>query len=315
MCESRDVPDEAYYDGRVANEARRVMEEVKGGPFFLAVGFWKPHAPFNAPKKYWDLYDGKTLPALNPSRPEGTTDLAFHESTELLGIGKEKITLTPEQILEWRRGYFANISYLDAQIGKVLDALDQQGLASNTIITFVGDNGYHIGEHQLWGKTTNFEYDANVPLFVSVPGAKNAGAKTNALSELVDLFPTLLELCKLPKPDGLEGDSLVPILNDPTTSIKRASFTQHPRPAYYDRVGDHLPQTMGYSVRTAKVRYTEWVDWKTKEVVARELYDDAQEPAEIRNRTDDPALATEQQEAASLLHAQIKNQIAHQFQK
>lgn len=305
-CECRDVPDEAYYDGRVAAEAARLMAELKDKPFFLAVGFWKPHAPFNAPKKYWDLYAPNTLPKLNPARPEGTTDLAFHESTELLGVGKDKVALTPEQTLEWRRGYFANISYLDAQIGKLLDALDKNGLAQNTIITFVGDNGYHLGEHQLWGKTTNFEHDANVPLILSVPGAKHAGTKTPALSELVDIFPTLVELCKLPKPEGLEGTSLVPVLNNPESTVKAASFTQHPRPAYYDRVGDRLPQTMGYSVRTLRVRYTEWVDWKTKQVLARELYDDAQEPAELKNRAGDPALSEAQREAAELLHAQLR---------
>ena len=304
-CECRDVPDEAYYDGRVAAEAGRVMAEIKGQPFFIAVGFWKPHAPFNAPKKYWDLYDRHTLPTLNPMRPEGAPEIAFHESTELLGIGKDKVTLTPEQILEWRQGYFANISYLDAQLGKVLDALDKNALSDKTIITFVGDHGYHIGEHDLWGKTSNFEYDARVPMFVSVPGNKHAGEKTSALAELVDLFPTLVDLCKLPQPAGLEGSILTPVLNDPATTVKEASFTQHPRPGYYDRVGDHQPQAMGYSVRTKSVRYTEWVDWKTKQIIAKELYDNAQEPAEIKNRADDPLLAKQQSEAAELLHARI----------
>ncbi|NBV85950.1 MAG: iduronate sulfatase [Verrucomicrobia bacterium] len=305
ICECRDVPDEAYYDGRVAAEAVRVMGEIKDEPFFLAVGFWKPHAPFNAPKKYWDLYAAGSLPELNPNRPEGAPDLAFHESTELLGIGKDKVRLTPEQALEWRRGYFANISYLDAQLGKVLDALDKNGLSENTIITFVGDNGYHIGEHELWGKTSNFEYDAHVPLLISVPGSKNAGMTSASLSELVDLFPTLVELCRLPKPEGLEGTSLVPLLENPSAAFKPASFTQHPRPAYYDRVGDRLPQTMGYSVRTASVRYTEWVDWKTKAVVARELYHHAQDPGELKNCADDPAYREPQREAATLLHAQL----------
>jgi iduronate 2-sulfatase len=310
VAECRDVPDEAYYDGRIAAEAGRVMEEIKGGPFFLAVGFWKPHAPFNAPKKYWNLYDPRQLPALNLARPLGAPELAFHESTELLGTGKDRVTLADLETLEWRRGYFANISYLDAQLGKVLDALDKNGLSDNTIITFVGDNGYHIGEHQLWGKTTNFEYDAHVPLLVSVPGAAHAGSSTTSMSELVDLFPTLVELCNLPKPDGLEGQSLVPILHNPSVSIKKASFTQHPRPSYYDRVGDGQPQVMGYSVRTASVRYTEWLDWKTKEILAKELYDDSQEPAELKNRADDPTLAEQQLEAATTLHAQLQKQAA-----
>ncbi len=305
MCECRDVPDEAYYDGRVAAEAVRVMQEVKDQPFFLAVGFWKPHAPFNAPKKYWDLYDRAALPELNPARPEGAPELAFHQSTEILGPVKNQKQPTAEQTAVMRHGYFANISYLDAQLGKVLDALEANGLADKTIITFAGDHGYHLGEHGLWGKTSNFEYDARVPLFISVPGQRNHGRQTAALGELVDLFPTLVELCALPKPDGLEGSSLAPVLEDTTASVDKAAFTQHPRPAYFDREPGGQPQAMGYSVRTAKVRYTEWRDWKSRETLARELYDEAQQPAELKNRIDDPALKDAQAEAEALLRAQF----------
>lgn len=127
ITECRDVPDKAYYDGRVAAEAQRVMQEVKDAPFFLAVGFWKPHAPFNAPKKYWDLYDRAKLPPLNGARPEGAPEIAFHQSTENLGPVAKQTPVTPEQAAEMRHGYFANISYMDAQIGKVLDALDKSG--------------------------------------------------------------------------------------------------------------------------------------------------------------------------------------------
>ncbi len=306
ICECRDVPDEAYYDGRVAAEAVRVMAEVKDQPFFLAVGFWKPHAPFNAPKKYWDLYDRHTLPTLNPDRPIGAPDVAFHESTELLGPVGQQPKLTDEQIMEWRQGYFANISYMDAQLGKVLDALDKNGLADKTIITFVADHGYHIGEHTLWGKTSNFEYDARVPMFVCVPGTKQAGQRANTMTELIDLYPTLVDLCHLPKRDGLEGKSLTPVLDDPAKDIGGAAFTQHPRPAYYDRTPTGKPSTMGYSVRTQHVRYTEWRDWQTKKVVARELYDESQEPAELRNMIDDPKFAEWQREAQRLLGEKIK---------
>lgn len=305
LCECRDVPDEAYYDGRVAAEAVRVMREVKDKPFFLAVGFWKPHAPFNAPKKYWDLYDRDALPELNPARPEGAPELAFHQSTEILGPVKNQRQPTAEQAAVMRHGYFANISYLDAQLGKVLDALEANGLAGDTIITFAGDHGYHLGEHGLWGKTSNFEYDARVPLFIGVPGKPNHGAQTAALSELVDLFPTLVDLCGLPKPDGLDGSSLAPILDDPKAVVDDAAFTQHPRPAYYDREPGGQPQAMGYSVRTARARYTEWRDWKTRKVIARELYDEAQQPAELKNRIDDPVLKEAQAEAEKRLRAQF----------
>jgi iduronate 2-sulfatase len=308
LCESRDVPDEAYYDGRVAAEAARVLEEVKDGPFFLAVGFWKPHAPFNAPKKYWDLYARGELPTLDPRRPEGAPEVAFHDSREILGIGERRVTPTPEQAAEMRHGYFANISYLDAQLGKVLDALERSGVAERTIVTFISDHGYHIGEHTLWGKTSTFEYDARVPMFIRTPGMKTAGRRTSALAELIDLFPTLVELCALPQPPGLDGLSLVPVLHDPSKPVKTAAFTQHPRPAYYDREPSKQPATMGVSVRTPLVRYTEWRDWKSGETVAREMYEAADEPAETVSVLDLPRHARAQREAEQLLRAQFPPQ-------
>ncbi|MBL9211132.1 MAG: sulfatase [Opitutaceae bacterium] len=302
LTECRDVPDEAYYDGRVAAEAVRVLGEVKDRPFFLAVGFWKPHAPFNAPKKYWDLYDRAKLPPLDPRRPAGAPEIAFHDSREVLGLpGPQRITPTPELIAEMRHGYYANISYMDAQLGKVLDALDRSGVAERTIIVFAGDHGYHTGEHSLWGKTSTFEYDARVPLLLAVPGSAHAGKRTRSLAELIDLFPTLVELCGLPRPDGLDGTSLVPVLRNPAAALKPAAFTQHPRPAYFDREPDRRPKAMGCSVRTALVRYTEWRDWTTGETLARELYEEADQPAETRNVVDEPRLAAAQREAERLL--------------
>jgi len=301
LCECRDVPDEAYFDGRVAAEAVRVLAEVKDRPFFLAVGFWKPHAPFNAPKKYWDLYDRAKLPPLNPARPEGAPELAFHQSTEILGPVKEQVQPTTAQAAEMRHGYFANISYLDAQLGKVLDALERSGVANNTVITFVGDHGYHLGEHTLWGKTSNFEYDARVPFMIARADGKNAGTRTDSFAELVDLFPTLVDLCGLPMPQGLDGDSLAPVVADPSKSVKPAAYTQHPRPAYFDREPEKRPKAMGYSVRTGDVRYTEWRDWNTGEVVTRELYDHSKDAAELKNQARKPEMATVEAQAAELL--------------
>jgi len=308
ICECRDVPDEAYYDGRVAAEAARVLGEVKAQPFFLAVGFWKPHAQFNAPKKYWDLYDRAKLPPVDSRRPERAPEIAFHQSTEVLGPAAKQRQPTPEQVAEMRHGYFANISYMDAQLGKVLDALEASGAAGRTIVTFISDHGYHVGEHTLWGKTSNFELDARVPMLVRVPGGAQGGKRSAALVELLDLFPTLVELCGLPPPGGLEGVSLVPVLKDPAASVKGGAFTQHPRPAYYDREPSKQPTAMGVSVRTAAVRYTEWRDWKTGETVARELYEDADEPAETRSLLDDPRLAGAQREAEQRLRGQFPPQ-------
>jgi iduronate 2-sulfatase len=301
LCECRDVPDEAYYDGRIAAEAVRVLGEIKDQPFFLAVGFWKPHAPFNAPKQYWDLYDRAKLPPLNPARPRGAPEVAFHDGRELRGVPPNQVTFTADQAAEIRHGYFANISYMDAQLGKVLDALDRHGLTGRTIIVFAGDHGYHVGEHELWAKTSNFELDAHVPLLIAARGLKTAGRKTDSFVELLDLFPTLVELAKLPKPDGLEGVSLTPILHDPAARVKPAAFTQHPRPAYFDREPDRMPTAMGYSVRTDRMRYTEWRDWKTGAVLATELYDHRADPAEMTNAIDKAELRELQGDAMHLL--------------
>jgi iduronate 2-sulfatase len=260
---------------------------VKDRPFFLAVGFWKPHAPFNAPKKYWDLYDPAKLPRLVPDRPKEAPEWAFHDSREILGIPPKQITPTAAQAAEMRHGYFANISYMDAQVGKVLSALKAHGLASRTVVIFVGDHGYHVGEHELWGKTSCFELDAHVPLIIAAPGTKTTGRATPSLVELVDLFPTLTELCELKPPSGLEGVSLVPVLNDPAKSVKAAAFTQHPRPAYFDRTPSGVPEAMGYSVRTAAGRYTEWRDWRTGKLLGAEYYDHRLDPDELINRAAD----------------------------
>ncbi len=305
LCECRDVPDEAYYDGRVAAEAVRVLAEARDKPLFLAVGFWKPHAPFNAPQKYWDLYDRAKLPPLDPRRPEGAPEVAFHDGRELRGVPPNQVTFTPEQVAEIRHGYFANVAYLDAQLGKVLAALETASSSRPTIVVFVGDHGYHLGEHGLWAKTSNFEYDARVPLLIAVPATTHGGRRTESLAELVDLFPTLAALCQLPVPAGLEGTSLVPVLDDPTARVKDAAFTQHPRPAYYDREPDKRPQAMGVSVRTVAGRYTEWRDWKTGQTIARELYAAADEPAEARNVAGQPQFAAAEREAAALLAKQF----------
>lgn len=305
LCESRDVPDEAYFDGRVAKEAVRVMGELKDRPFFLAVGFWKPHAPFNAPKKYWDLYKRSDFEKFNGSRPEGAPEIAFHKSSEILGKNKDAATLPDAEATEMRHGYFANISYLDAQIGKLLDALDSNGLAQKTVVVFISDHGYHIGEHSLWGKTSNFELDARVPALISAPMLPSRPGKTAGISELIDLFPTLAQLCGLPAVKGLEGQSLVPLLKDPGASGKPGAFSQHPRPAYFDREPSKSPQAMGVSVRTSSVRYTEWRDWKTGDVIAKELYDQLADTDETKNRVDAPEFSEKQNEAAALLIKQF----------
>lgn len=305
LTECRDVPDAAYYDGRVADEAVRVLDEIKAGPFFLAVGFWKPHAPMNAPAKYWNLFRREQFPPIDGSRPQGAPEIAFHDGRELRGLPPNQTTFDPAQIAEIRHGYWANIAYMDAQLGKVLDALDRSGKADSTIVVFLADHGFHLGEHGLWAKTSNFELDARVPLIIAAPGRAARGGRAAAPVELLDLYPTLAELCGLAAPQDLEGRSLVPLLDDPTKSVKPAAFTQHPRPAYYDRTPAGVPEQVGYSVRTPRVRYTEWRDWKTGRVTARELYDHTVDPQEMQNTVDAPADRASLEEAERLLHAQF----------
>ena len=305
LCECREVPDEAYYDGRVAAEAVRVLGEIKDRPFFLAVGFWKPHAPFNAPKKYWDLYKRDRLPMFDPARPAAAPEIALHQSTEILGPPEQQKQPTAEQVVEMRHGYFASISYLDAQLGKVIAALENRGLLDSTLIVFSGDHGYHLGEHGLWAKTSNFELDARVPLIVAAPQAKRAGASTQALVELVDLFPTITALCGVPDAPGLDGVSLAPLLNDPLASSKEAAYTQHPRPPYPDRSPRGKPEVMGVSVRTPTLRYTEWRDEDTGDVVASELYDHTRNEAELNNLIANPGDAAALEQARQLLYRQF----------
>ena len=301
--ESADVPDNQYADGQTADEAivRLRAARERGTPFFLAVGFLKPHLPFVAPQKYWDLYQRDELPVLDGRRPEGAVEAAFHESTEVLGPVAQQKVPSAAQAAEMRHGYFANISYLDAQVGKVLGALESSGLADRTIVVFLSDHGYQVGEHGLWGKTSNFEYDARVPLLIRSPVQQSGPGETSSLVELIDVFPTLAELCGLPQPAGLEGVSLVPVLRDGGMRVKAAARTQHPRPAYYDRTPAGEPQLMGYSVRTESARYTEWRDWKTGVVQGRELYLESDEPGELRNVVGDAAAADVLRECERLL--------------
>ncbi len=295
-----DVPDEAYFDGRVSRLAVEALQQraQSNQPFFLAVGFWKPHLPFNPPKKYWDLYDPADFsPAENDQPPENCPDIALHNGRELLGTGSGRLDLKREWNIELLRGYLAGISFLDAQIGKLLDELDRQNLTDNTVIVFWSDHGFHLGEHSLWCKTSNFELDARVPLIITPPNCESAGQKTDSFAELLDLYPTLSDLCELPSPTGTEGTSLVPVLRNPKASVKSAAWTQHPRPAYYKG----KPDTMGVSVRTDRYRYTEWRETASGKVVASELYDHKTDPGENHNVVTTPPDRAAFVEARNLL--------------
>ena len=274
--EAPDVPDNALADGKTAETAGRALEELKAKnqPFFLGVGFLKPHLPFIAPKRYFDLYPPESVKMTDyPLPPENVPPLALHASSELRHYSDipEKGPIPEAKALEMIRAYYASLTYADAQIGHVLDQLDKQGLRDNTVVVVWGDHGYHLGDHGLWNKHSNFERAVRVPLIVSVPG-KRGGRTSHALTEFVDIYPSLAEICDLPAPEEVEGTSFVPVLDRPNRQWKSAAFSQYPR-----------AKAMGYSIRTERHRYTEWIVTGQTEPLGRELYDYAQDPDERVN--------------------------------
>jgi iduronate 2-sulfatase len=286
--ECTDVPDNTYQDGKVADLAISTLRDIskKPQPFFLAVGFIKPHLPFVSPKIYWDLYDPAKIDlAPNPFRPKSAPDYAILPSGELhLYHGIPEGSVPPDLARQLKHGYYAAVSYSDAQVGRVLAELDRLGLRTNTIVILWGDNGWKLGEHDAWCKHTDVENDANVPLLLSVPGMKNAGTHTDALVEFVDIYPTLCELAGLPLPGHLEGTSLKPLLDDPKRPWKSAAFSQYPR--------SQKGGLMGYSMRTDRYRFTVWVGRADHSMVdAIELYDEQTDPQENVNIAQDPANA------------------------
>jgi iduronate 2-sulfatase len=281
--EAADVADNEYPDGKNTDYAIDVINRFQDKPFFLAMGFYKPHLPFNAPKKYWDLYPAqKTKLAENPFTPKNVPSYALTNWGELrnyYGIPK-KGPCSEKLSRELIRGYNACVSYIDAQIGRLLKELDRLKLREKTVVILWGDHGWKLGEHGMWCKHTNFELDTHVPMILSVPGMKTKGRRTKALTEYVDMYPTLCEACGLKVPQHLEGLSVMPLLKNPDRLWKKAAFSQYPR-----------GKIMGYSIRTERFRYTEWQDRKTGKAMARELYDHENDSAENTNLAKQPEYA------------------------
>lgn len=265
--EIADVRDEAYQDGAVAVQAIDAMRRHRNNPFLLCVGFAKPHLPFAAPRKYWDLYDRAEFEVPERTLPEGAPAIAFTPWGELRayqGIPKEDKFLSDELTAELRHGYAASVSFADAQIGKVLAELDRLGLRESTAIVLWGDHGYKLGDHGQWCKHTNFEIDTRVPFIVSAPGLPK-GKRSDALVEMIDIFPTVAELAGKPIPEGLDGKSLLPVLHDPEgEKVRSYALSEYRRGSI-----------MGYSIRDDRFRYTEWIHRQSAEVRERELYDHA----------------------------------------
>ncbi len=290
IYESADVPDNTYGDGQIADLAVKALGEIsqRQEPFFLAVGFHKPHLPWVAPKKYWDLYDPAKLDiAPNPFYPENAPTYAINQND---GEVRSYKLIPPhgpvpdETARKLKQAYFACVSYTDAQIGRVLAELDRLQLRTNTIIILWGDHGWKLGEHGAWGKHCNVETDVNAPLILSVPGLRKAGAHSRALVEFVDIYPTLSELAGLTMPGDLQGTSFKPLLQQPDRPWKPAAFSQFPR--------SEKGGLMGYTMRTDRYRFTLWVGRKDPtKVDARELYDHQNDPQENHNLANKPEQA------------------------
>jgi uncharacterized sulfatase len=265
--------DGQHTDGKVAAQTIELLEQHRDEPFFIAAGFYKPHCPWVTPKKYFDTYpmDEIELPEISPETPQDYPELALASTRPWPYFG-----VTPDQARESKRAYYAAISFVDAQIGKVLDAVERLGLRENTIIVFWSDHGYHLGEHGLWFKQSCFEESARVPLLISVPGQPTAGATSSRPVELVDLYPTLADLAGLTAPDHVEGHSLRPLLENPEAVWTYPAYTQVQR-----------RDVPGHSVRTERWRYTEWNFGEE----GSELYDHRSDPQELHNLAADPEYA------------------------
>lgn len=318
--ESADVPDNAYNDGANTLQAKDILVRLSKSeqPFFFAVGLTKPHLPFVAPKKYWNLYKREEMPlATFQEKPKNAVDVAFHNSGEiraysdippLLSFTDQKpygLSLPIDKQKELMHGYYAAISYTDANVGVLLHTLDSLGLTKNTIIVLWGDHGWHLGDHNLWCKHSNFEQATHSPLIISAPGIK--AGKTTSQSEHLDIFPTLCELAGVQTPTHLAGKSQVAVMKNPMSSVKDFSVSQYPRSkdgVESDRQGYAAPNIMGYSIRTAQYRYTVWMKdnfksdqpYNEKFLIGAELYDYKTDPEETINVANDKKYGTASKE-------------------
>ncbi|MCF7567724.1 sulfatase [Sabulilitoribacter arenilitoris] len=279
------APEKNMSDAMIANHAVRRMQELKDDnkPFFLGVGFKKPHLPFVAPKKYWDMYNPASIEIPNRNTPQGMYFQALQnfrgekhyktvsgELRKYHGIQK-KGHLTDEESVKMIHGYYATVSMIDAQLGKLLDALEENNLAKNTIVVLWGDHGWKLGDYGHWCKHSNMEMDVNAPLFIAAPNYTK-GELSESLAEFVDIYPTLCDLAGLEQPLHLEGQSLVPILKDTKAIVNTVAISQYPRGK---KLGyDRKEEIMGYSMRTNKYRFTSWQKYENpSEIVGLELYD------------------------------------------
>ena len=312
--ECLDLPDDAYDDGVSAKLAVKQIEMLNAAkkPFFMAVGFRKPHLPFVSPKKYWDLYKREDMPVAEFQEHAANSKIFSYqypgELTNYSGVKEfakfdkneaNKFGLAIEKQKELVHAYYAAVSYTDAQIGILLNTLEKLGTLNNTIIVLWGDHGWHLGDHDMWGKHTNYEQATKAPLIIAAPGLK--AGQTKSMTEFVDVFPTLCELSGGEVPAYLDGKSLVPVMKNNKASVKEYAMSQYPRKmdkADINKVEDGKGKLMGYSMRTEQYRYTVWLKnftsdqvYSADKVYTKELYDYVKDPLEKVNVSDDTKYA------------------------
>ena len=316
--EISNAPDEAYTDGAITVSALSLLDQVSDDtskPFFLAIGFKRPHLPFVAPKKYWDLYDREAIQlAAFQKKSKNSSDLAYHSSGEMRSYLSSEVhyKLNEKKLLEMDEelqkklihGYYACVSFVDTQVGKIIEKLKEKDLDKNTIIVVFGDHGWHLGDHSLWNKHSNFEQATRSPLMIYVPNG-NTSVKVSSPTEFVDLFPTLCELSGLSIPENLDGKSLLPLINQTNKVAKKYAVSQW-----------HKGKVTGYSFRTDTYRYTVWIDKKkssefitSNDIVAQELYDYSKDPLETRNHFGRPEYKAIQKELISYSKAYFNSEL------
>ena len=314
--EKANVPDDYYFDGWIANDAIKKIDQFSESkkPFLLMVGFQKPHLPFVAPAKYWDMYNDNEIKLAKFQRhAKGSPDMAYHNNGELRSYTDipdafdQYGQLDPDKQKELIHGYYASISYIDALIGKLLKELEKQNLLNNTIIVLWGDHGWHLGDHGLWAKHTNFEQATRLPLIIFDPTKKSG--KTDIPVESLDIYPTLCELTGVKPEPSLQGKSLVPLMDGKDTEMKYA-VSQWPL----------NKKDMGYTIRTKRYRYTEWYeDYKStqkrdpKKLISRELYDYQEDPLETKNLVKSKKYTEVLTEHEKLLHDFLDSQVGTDF--
>ena len=299
--------DRFHTDGMMAEDAEWILDRCArrtDRPFFLALGFFRPHTPYVAPRSYFDLYPENEMPVVHGVKE----DQADIPPPALASAKKEQEKLTDDLRRQGLQAYRASISFMDAQVGRVVETLDRLGLSENTVIVFTSDHGYHTGEHGLWQKQSLFEESARVPLLIVAPGVTKKGGVARSPVSQVDLFPTLAELCGVERPANLQGQSLVPMLKDPKVAGRGWAITQVVRGGGFRRagaspaIGDQGTRFFGYSLRTPRWRYTEWDEGRR----GRELYDHESDPRELTNLAADPAHAKTVEDLSSQLRAAAK---------